>query len=214
MVWAQYNPSTGKASRTSATGLQQVVSAFAPIDCCCFLNPNADPWSAIVTYDKDDEVGSSGFVYRSLADNNLNNPPYNPNAWAKSSDQECGSLDWDSSPPYGGVGKTPQTYTLTIANARVTPTSTCGNTKPSKINGTHVLQYEGACLWKGIIIDGAETCSLPVEINLRFNAFFGRIAVGLTGDIPYFAFLPLCDIEGTIAVTPSPNGTFTWDPGG
>lgn len=79
------------------------------LDCCQFLDPDTPDWSSVVTYNLGDIVERIGYgTYRSTSNNNLNHQPPNTDWWFVIANvSSCGCENWNSHPPYGGIGKTP-----------------------------------------------------------------------------------------------------------
>ena len=106
-----FNTSTLRVHFNSATNrvCEGCCPVFLPVvdGCCCFHDPSPSAWSAIITYNTGDMASHGGTDYYSKSDGNLNNTP--PHAtWGTYT--ACGNEDWNSFPPYGGVGKTPKYY--------------------------------------------------------------------------------------------------------
>ena len=110
------NSSTGKPMTAAGSGYQFVEQPVGTCigDCCCFLapNPNFPAWSAITTYNFTDPISHGGNNYYSKVNNNLNHEPPNAAYWC--SYNHCDNSDWNSFPPFGGIGKTPKYYALSL----------------------------------------------------------------------------------------------------
>jgi hypothetical protein len=120
------------------------LTQYAPGDCCCYLDSATLAWSSATTYAADDLAEGATKTYKSLQDNNLNHNLGDTEWWVQvSSIKDCGNADWDSEPPYGGVGKTPYLYKVVISGAaEISPTV--------RINGTYILsKHSVGCTWTG-----------------------------------------------------------------
>ena len=115
MVTAAWDTSTLKALFREGLQCETCCTSFASNDCCCFLDPDTNAWSAVVTYALDDLAeGGVTNTYQSLQNNNLNHALNDTDWWELVSGSEsCGNEDWDAFPPFGGPGRTPEFYTLT-----------------------------------------------------------------------------------------------------
>jgi hypothetical protein len=214
---AQLNPSTGLASWSASGLMQGVGEGFMLNDHCCFLDPDPDIWSSVVTYAKDDEVGFSAgsVVYRSLVSNNLNNTPsaFSP-FWVKSTQSSCNNTGWDSYPPYGGVGKTPEFYEMTIIDMpAIVLGGSNGTIIPSVVNATHVLEqvrpqeiFEES--WHSEI-QNATTTGKDLDIFVKPLPLYKSVSMELV-----FGFsIDPCEIFGSKIITDEPtNYTVEWNP--
>jgi len=115
MALAQFDPNTGLASYSTSLERQQVFKNIGN-DCCCFLDPSTTAWDSGVIYSLGDLTESAGVTWRSLKNDNLGNLPSGISTyWIQVADTvSCGNLDWDSYPPYGGPGRTPRFYEVTV----------------------------------------------------------------------------------------------------
>lgn len=104
---------TGLILRKSGGGLCRTCCGSEPqyaagTGCCCFLDPNPEEWSPIKLYNAGQAVRYNSKNYFSLFNGNIGRTPGSDPWWFYY--QDCGNEDWDSCPPYGGVGKTPLWY--------------------------------------------------------------------------------------------------------
>ena len=82
-------------------------------DCCCFLNPSPAAWDDEIIYSLHECVSYSGSNwYSSIDGDNINNEPGVGEGWVGY--VSCGNEDWNSVPPYGGIGKTPTYYAISL----------------------------------------------------------------------------------------------------
>jgi hypothetical protein len=136
---------------------------FASNDCGCFLDPCTPIWNSGTTYSEEDLAEHSGYTYQSNAGNNTNHNPYNnPVWWTKVSNTvSSGCEDWDSTSPYGGIGKTPKYISVTFSGIK---TPVCdpewGPDPRTTVNRTFVLTGGGSCGWscfeEGVTINGCQ----------------------------------------------------------
>jgi hypothetical protein len=99
------------------------------------------PWSMWITYSNDDLVTYGGLPFQSLQDNNFNrNPASSPEWWEPAVNKgynpfeymgpwnwwhllslvaSCGNETWNDYPPYGGRGKSPKFYKLTLSGIQM-----------------------------------------------------------------------------------------------
>lgn len=154
----------------------------------------------------------------------------------------CGNDEWDSVPPFGGVGKTPKYYIVTVTGVRAVG---CGGLA---VNGEWLLEKKpGAkvCQWQrgnveieeGVAKYGPvrccdqgypanyweELCSAEsaIEVSLR-SRFFIKYCSGLCNEEGYAVNVPCnylfnanlnpCDIEGTYANERPNGGTVSYTP--
>jgi hypothetical protein len=117
----------------------------------------------------------------------------------------CGNTGWDSYPPYGGVGETPDQYIVTITDIpaiQILGGVDSGSVIPDKINGTHILRTQPIgtaffCEWN-LEIPLATTTgkTLIISVDLSFSGFLGpEVSVHLPSPSSVFDFPVRIDID-------------------
>jgi hypothetical protein len=183
-----WNPDTLKLFE-SPNGLmcEGCCPVFAPYDCCCFLNPSPPAWNDKIIYKFTECVSYNGQLWYSLQNNNINHIPAVGVWWKVYT--ACGNTNWDSVPPFGGIGKTPQYYVVSSMAVRLLPYGggECTQvTTYEPIILTSDGAYGGRCTWSGsaeatieITATGDSGCDLPVVckrtddiiLNLRDSGY-------------------------------------------
>lgn len=159
MTKIAYNNETGKI--IAKNGKICSACCFVPLygnsDCCCFLNPypTYTIWSSSTTYNKNEIVMYNSSLYYSIGDNNTNHAPSSGYPYWYSY-SHCNNINWNSISGYGGLGRTPQCYTIVI-KMEFTGVSgqiyNCGavtyNNLYAIVDTTANLTFSGSCIWSG-----------------------------------------------------------------
>lgn len=83
---------------------------FSIYDCPIFTDPSPTAWSSGIIYKLHECVSHSGQNYYSTTDNNIGHEPGTDDKWTTYT--SCGNSNWNSYPPFGGIGRTPAYYAL------------------------------------------------------------------------------------------------------
>jgi hypothetical protein len=86
------------------------IPQFSAHDCRVFTDPNPPAWDPEVIYTLKECVSYGGRNYYSTSDTNLNHVPGTDDKWATY--DSCGNDNWNSRPPFGGIGRTPAFYAI------------------------------------------------------------------------------------------------------
>ena len=169
---------------------------FASGDCCCFLDPSPDAWDSGTTYDTGDMVSYSGSNYYSTIDNNLNNTPPAAGKWVLYI--SCGNETWNDTPPFGGVGKTPRYYALSVDylyHYYLTANPTSSFDKYS-FSDLYVLDNVSTCMWEIECQDtdhlhedenGSTSDTQPFNARLNLRDTTDPIAAGFDEDCNFYS---------------------------
>jgi hypothetical protein len=115
MVNIAYNINTGKIKtingKLCTTCCEAVVPEYANCDNCCFLNPAPANWNSQTSYALFDCVTYNGSTWYALQAN-TNHTPSTGAYWKAYT--ACDNDDWDSYDPFGGPGKTPLKYLISV----------------------------------------------------------------------------------------------------
>ena len=193
VAWSTSNLKVYTARDGSATVCESccdgLAESFRPgdgsYDCCCFLDPSTEAWDSQTTYNTGGLAEYNNATWKSLQDNNLNHSP-SVGAWwtVVSGTTNCGNSDWDTTPPYGGPGKTPLYYRVTFFD--VEECGTACKSWPGDLNTVFKLKsvYAGGrqCRWSRNPYD--HDCSMPSE-----GDDYWRVTIDLQVTYPYGRFL-------------------------
>lgn len=144
-----FNPDTKKA--VWLTDVNKIIanSIYADIDSPYFLDPDMPQWDSDKTYSFGEYIVYGSGVYQSKVDNNIGNTPHFPHErkWERrATSAPNGFPGWNAYPPYGGPGRTPKFFSVTLSGF-----SFCELTDCSWLNKTFLLKYSGR-RWKGDVI--------------------------------------------------------------
>jgi hypothetical protein len=97
---------------------------FSPYDCCCFLDPSPPAWNSGTVYPHLYAVKHNDLTwYSTIVGDNQGNEPGVDAGWTQYT--HCDNEDWDSIPPFGGVGKTPKKYAFAVSGITVSRCENC-----------------------------------------------------------------------------------------
>lgn len=146
MVKIAFNPSTLKAIYNPVTKKLRTSSCcpsyefqYAPCDNRCFLDPEPDSWISEKTYALYECVAYGSYLYYSTTDNNAGHTPGADGFWAVY--LACGNQNWNSFPPFGGIGKTPLKYAVSVSFTVTTE----GESAP-EINRKYYIALNKCCV--------------------------------------------------------------------
>lgn len=111
-----YNVNTG-AIYTKNGKICTNCCGFIPLyssgNCCCYLDPSPPDWNSGAGYSLYDCVTYSGQTWYSTQANNVNHTPISGSSWwARYT--ACGNEEWNSVSPFGGIGKSPLYYGVSV----------------------------------------------------------------------------------------------------
>ncbi len=113
---------------------------YSANDCCCFLDPTPAGWSSATTYVCGDCVMYNSLQYYSIyLLDNKNHLPTDTEYWSRY--YPCDNEDWDSYPPFGGIGLSPEVEKYTFKNFKMQ----CSNWQPN-----HNYDIGDLCWWSDI----------------------------------------------------------------
>ncbi|OHB56993.1 MAG: hypothetical protein A2Y07_11570 [Planctomycetes bacterium GWF2_50_10] len=136
-------------SEAIATTLFYASCDYSNLNCGCFLDPCTPRWESNHAYDINDVVWSysSNGIWKNLIAGNL----YWPDAghgWARlTSANPYGNMNWNSVPPFGGIGKTPMHYILEMRGVtKVVSKANCSGVERNGAYPTTTLRltYRGS----------------------------------------------------------------------
>jgi hypothetical protein len=210
------NQYTGKLIRCTGSGKLQARKTssdpiFNNIDCCCFLK-TYDNYSVGEVYSQGDYVryGITGTrMYKSLKDLNVNNTPSISPLWWEFVgfyDRSCGDDEFDQYFPFGGAGRSPKYYTVTISGLvdnGECPSINYRRCHADIINGKHILttggKYRqfGACYFrKDLLVEGEGAYGEILAVVFKLGGVNVNWQIG--GFSEYFTVsVGPCSIEGS-----------------
>ena len=130
---------------------------FSDNDCCCFFPPPSGEWSSVRNYSRGDAVTHGDQWYISMVNNNQGNEP-SPVSLVWYMYTNCGNNSWNSTQPFGGLGRTPKYYSVSVSQSlyiyyNLPPYGyyTCSKTftLDSPVICAKMTSYGHTCVWRG-----------------------------------------------------------------